>query len=1077
MTRTLSLLLGASVVVGAHGLAAAQTTISEEVTETQTTSTTGDLTVDTDGIVSPASGTGIVVDSSDDVTVNGVVEVTDADGATGIDVRADGTEGDVTVGGQIRITESFTPEDEDGDGIPDGGFAQGTGRTGILISGASTRTGGITALAGSPGVAGSVIQVEGNESAGVRLASGAELVGDITLLGAVSITGANSVGVAVDGRAGNLVTGGSVTALGENTSAVTVDGELTGGYTNTAAISNTGYRITTRPNAAVRELLDEDDVRQAASAVQISGNVAGGVFFQQVVETTEAEDGTVTSAVVARSTVSQFGNAPALLIAGDGTPIAIGVVAEITDMADAAFDPALQFAFINQGEFSAQGIFDDVDATVFEVRNASLSGGISNSGVMQAATFRSGDSGVADVDGFTGRARVIVLGDAALAERISNSGVIAATVTEDATTIFADRDAIIPARALEAVAIDIAQTAELAELNNAGTISAIVTGREGVAVAVRDASGTLRTITNTGAITTVGLLSDSVGIVGNNASLIALDLSNNTVGVTIVQDAPAVDTVAESAIEGDILLGSGDDTIDVRSGRILGAVDFGAGADSFSVANATYQGRITDADGTLVLGVSNSTLTLEGGAPLSVASASFDGTSTFRPSIDGAAGTASGLVASGDVSFADGARITPVIETFSNTPLSRFAIASGANVRVDGDLALLGEGFSPFIYDTEYSVDPVTGTLFVDLRLRDAGELGLDGVQSSALGATLEAFELNSGLASAIVNITNGEVFNAAFNQLLPEFAAASRQFVLANADGAVGAVGSQLDAARRGQAQPGGFWFQEFAYFADRERAQLSEQYRGSGFGFTGGIDTELGPFHAVGVNIGFASTEIEDTVGLDDPLDIVTLQGGLYAGYQTGALSLDAYVGGGFNDYDSNRVVRIGDFSETASAEWNGTYVNASLRAGYDVPLGGRFFARPALSVDYLRLSEDAYTETGARGVAFDIDSRDVDTAAVTALLNLGAEFTGRRTWVRPMMRVGYRQESIGDVITTGRFVDGVTPFALNAADFPDSGFLVGLSVAAGSDFSSFGFDLDTDIRDGFIRTTGRLVVRVLF
>jgi len=51
------------------------------------------------------------------------------------------------------------------------------------------------------------------------------------------------------------------------------------------------------------------------------------------------------------------------------------------------------------------------------------------------------------------------------------------------------------------------------------------------------------------------------------------------------------------------------------------------------------------------------------------------------------------------------------------------------------------------------------------------------------------------------------------------------------------------------------------------------------------------------------------------------------------------------------------------------------------------------------------------------------------------------------------------------------------LQALLFPDSGFIVGFSVAAGSAYSSIGFDVDSEIRDGFIRHTGRVVVRLLF
>ena len=1072
MTRLLSSLLGTAALALPlmAGEAFAQTEITDNRDATVRTSVTGDLTITDTSTISPTTGAGVVVDSSNDVDIDGTIQIEDRDDATGVEIQT-GNSGDVTLGGDILITEDYTPEDTDDDRIADGPVAIGSGRTGILISGADTFTGNLVTEAASR------IVVEGNDSYGIRLASSATFAGNMDLDGSIGMTGDRSVAVALEGDVdGDVTVGGNVAAVGEDARAVLVSGDVSGGLSISSAISNTGYRFASRQAARIRDLLGDEDRLQAGSAVQINGNIAGGVFFREVVETTTNDDGTETSVVVARASLNHAGSAPAIIIDGDGTPLSIGVVAEITDASDPNFDADLQYAFINQGDLVASGVFDDFDATLFQARDVTLSGGISNTGSLSATTFRGGDDGTDDADGQTGLARVVVFGDNAIAERIDNSGIIIASVVEAADVVFADRENIIAARDVRAVAIDIGAMAELAEINNSGQITALATGRQGEAVVVRDASGTLSTITNTGLIQAIGVNSDTAGLEEADISLIALDLSANTLGVTLTQSQSGSTL---PSITGDILLGSGDDVVTSTAGSIVGDISLGEGTDTLTLADTTYLGRIDDPDGTLALRVTGGTLGLSGSQPLRVTEATLDGDVAFIPSIDGQAGTASTIVSSGDLTVGEDVTIRPVLESLvggTGNP-TRFALLQAANLVFAPDVSTLGEGFSPFLYDTTYSVDPDTGTLFVDFRVRSTEELGLSELQGSAFDATFEALGANPALARAIINIDNGESFDAAYNQLLPEFAAAARQFVLANTDGAVGAVGSHLDAARRGQAQPGGFWIQEFFYYADRERAQLAEQYRGQGFGFTGGLDTALGPFHAVGLNIGFASTEIEDTVGTDEPLDLITYQLGAYAGFESGGLGIDAYAGYGFNDFDSNRRVRIGDFAADSSGEWSGQHYNASLRAGYDLPIGGRFWARPTVSLDYLSLTEDAYTEDGPLGVAFDIDERTVDTGAVTAMLNLGAEFSGKRTWVRPALRVGYRNEFVGDVITTGTFAGLSTPFAIEAAEFPDQGLLLGLSILAGSDFSSFGFDLDTDIRDGFIRTTGRVVVRVLF
>ncbi len=1071
-----------SLMFGAASLASAQTTIDADRDTPITTEDAGDITVNVGSTISTTTeGPAITINSDNTVTQSGVVNISDIDNATGVLISG-GNTGGYTQSGAIGIVEDYTPEDTDGDRIPDQPLALGTGRTGILISGASPFVGNVTLEeAGS-------ITVEGNDSYGIRLAGMSGLTGDLNALGSISVTGDNSVGVSIEDRIiGELALGRGIATRGTGASSVVVSGDVDGGFTATGAITNTGYRFTDRPNVQARPLLDEDDLGQAGAAINISSNIRDGILFDQVVTTTTAEDGTVTSAVTSIASVTQLGGAPAILIDGQGTPIAIGRVSAITDPDAEGFDANLLYAFINEGQLVAQGVYNDVNSTTFEVRDATLEGGFFNSGTMSASSFRSGDDGTADVEGFTGTSKVLVFGDGAISEAINNTGVITANVREADDEVYADRDNIVAPRFIEVVAIDIESDADVGSLINSGAIGAVLTGRNGNVVAIRDASGTLSNIVNTGTISAFGLNSDANGNEETDFMRTALGLSANTSGVSIVQNR-AVDTdetdeftPPNPSINGDIRLGDGDDVVTLTAGSVIGAIDFAGGDNTLSLSGDSFVvGAITSDGGTIGLDVANSSLTNLSGTPLSVRTASFDATSSYNPTLDGATGNASTLVGSGDITFADGAQINPVLSNIIGSTTNTFTVASSAtNLNIEGDISALSGAVSPFLYNTSYAIDPSDpNALIVTLDLRETSELGLDNVQTSAFNSAFEALGANAALGDAFVNITDGTEFNQAFNQLLPEFAAAARQFVIANVDGATGAVGAHLDNVRRSQDRPGGAWIQEFAYFADRDLAGLSEQYRGSGFGFSAGLDTELGPFHAVGITAGFASTEIESVADIDEPFDMVTVQLGAYAGYETGNLGIEAIAGIGYNDFESQRRVSVGNFIGDSSGDWSGTHINASLRAGYDYDISDRFFVRPAVSLDYLTLKENAYTEDGLAGIALEIDERTSDSGSATAMLNFGGKFMGKRTWIRPSVRVGYRNDFINDgVITTGRFVGGTTPFTIESEEFPDSGFLLGFSVAAGSEFSSFSLDVDSDIRDGFIRHTGRIVLRLLF
>ena len=1025
-----------------------------------------DVTIAVGGNVSVTSGSAITIDSDNSVSLAGGITIGNDDpetpvapsnNSTGIELQG-GNSGDLNVIGSITIADGYTVDDTDNDNEFDGPFAAGSGQTGILISGAATSpfTGSVTTSGG--------ITVQGNDSSAIRLANGAGFTGNLNLGGAMSVIGINARGIKLDGTLdGDLINSASITTQGPGASAIEVSSDVSGEIRNSGTIVNTGYRVLTGSNGTVANVRafdalgtqDAEDKEQGAAAISIAANITDGVHLTA-------------------GSVTQYGPAPAILFDGDGNGITIGVVSEIIDETETS----LGYAFVNSGTVVSNGVYNDVTATTLEVTDATLSGGINNtsSGNLQSLTYRSGNDGTSAL---TGEARVIVLGNAAMVAEINNQGSIIALAQEDAN-VYTDLNNIVGARSISAIAIDVTEDSTLSAIANSGVISAQVLGRDGTAIAIRDTTGSVTTIGNTGSINAVAA-ADAQNTGTTNFTTIALDLSTNTSGVTITQ-SQVTDATAPSII-GDILLGSGADSLTVDAGTISGDLAFGEGADVFTLSGGSiFSGMLSDSDEQVTISVmGGSTFTQNTAAPINATSASFDGTSIFSPTIDGLAGTASTLMASGNITFAEGASIAPVLSSVVTPGNNTFEIFNAGGVlSVGGDIdsSLLASD-SPFLYDTSFALDPNDpNILLITLDVRPSAVLGLDPVQAASFDTSYAALENNSDLAAAFINITDGNEFRSALNQLLPEFAAAARQFVVANVDGAVGAVGTHLDNARLSQDQSGGAWIQEFTYFADRDLAGLSEQYRGFGFGFTGGLDTAFGPFHTAGVNFGFASTEIEDVLGFDEPMDVMTFQTGLYGGMQTGNLNVDIYGGGGFNDFEQTRNIQIGNFSDTANGDWSGTHLNGTIRGGYDVALSERFWARPSFSVDYLRLKENAYTETGTEGVALDVSGRTSELAGATAMINLGAKFEGKRTWVRPSIRAGYRNEFVNDgVSTTYGFAGLPNRTTLVSEVFPEEGFLLGFSLAAGSGYSSFGFDFDSDIRDGFIRHTGRIVLRMIF
>ena len=1068
-----------------------------------------DVTIENEGTITiDTTGPALVLNSNNNIINSGSITIEDVNNAIGVSLEG-GENRNYTQSGSINVNETFEVASTDSDPATDGPFAEGSGRTGILISGSSPFEGNVELTSTSS------INIEGTDSFGINLTNTSinqeGLIGDLFTGGAITVRGARSTAININsGITGDFSNTGTINGQGEDIKGINIEADIQGGFVNSAGVSVTGYRSLGRPTISEsfssnsREQITAEDLFQAGSAITIRANISEGIHFDDGINDvlddngnqTFDSDGNVIRSSDTPSTVVQNGSAPAILIGDTENSILIGSVAQISDPNDPLYESNLQYSFVNQGGIQSNGLYDDIDATALSINNAILSQGINNTGQMTATAYVAPQE-LTDSDGNSltpgdGQARVIVLSTNTIADTLDNSGVILASSSEAIDLVYNDLTNVLPSRHVLATAIDIDTTSTLNEINNTGSISSVLVGRQGTAYAIRDQSGSLSSVTNTGTIGAVGTTSDPTGNESINFTLVAIDASQNTDGFTFMQSRAIEDnsssnfTPADPNIFGDIRLGIGNDWVGSSAGNIRGDIDFNLGDDSFYLTGGSFfQGAINNQDG-LILGVSdNSTMALTEAEIISITSASFDGTSTFSPVLNGNDGTSSTLQASGNVVFETGATIVPTLTNVVGINQTAFTVASAGGQLTVGDLATLSSSETPFLFNTSYDV--VGNDLVITLQLRDSSELGLDQVQSSAYAPAIQALRNNTELGDAFANITTEREFNSAFNQVLPEFSAAARQFVLANVDGAIGAVANHLDSVRRSPDKPGGAWLQEFAYFADRSLSGLSEQYRGAGFGISTGLDTSLGPFHAIGVNLGFASTEIEDVLGIDEPLDVITIQGGAYAGWASGSLGIETYLGGGFNDFEQNRRVRINSYSGEAQGDWSGVHINSSARIGYDIDINDKYWIRPTLSLDYLRLSEKSYTETGDKGIALDVDKRTSESGSATAMFNLGAKFQGKRTWIKPSIRLGYRYELINNPIKTSYRYANLTNSAgeifnsdtaqLQSLLFPDSGFIIGLSVAAGSIYSSIGFDLDSEIREGFIRHTGRVVVRLLF
>ena len=647
---------------GAGGARAAPTEITTATTQPVQTATANngapnDIDISASGSISPtAPGAAVTLNSNNVVTSEGAISFKDVSNATGILVDG-GFTGQVTNTGPITLTESYTPTDTNNDGVLDGPFAQGSGRVGILVLGASPFTGGITSTG--------AINIQGNTSEGISIQ--APITGNLLMLtvtppattggtstvanGSITITGDNTIGVQVapTGAVGGNVRITGVTARGVGAQGVAIDGAVGGGINISGFVSASGYRSTVRPtNPTFSQLYTADELQQGGPAVSIGANVGGGLIVSAAptpLSTTNLDqdgDG-VPDAQQGNGNVTSYGQAPALQI-GATQSVTLGAVGT----------GANAYGLVIQGSVNADGIYDPlitpnlpgvVPATAIQIGGAgdgaaTLVGGLHNSGSILANAYQ------AD-------ATAIHLGAGANVATLLNDGSITAASTQvnSSTTAIPASGGLpaIPAPvAVNVTDILIDPGASVTSILNNRAISATISGTGGVggtAAGIVDKSGSVTSVVNTGNIVaglnqtfvTTPMPGTLIGIdisAGKSAQSITQDLapgvaaaplyvstSTYAIGATAVENGVAYRAVAAVAAGQDPL---NNPTLWVEFGTtapsIVGSVLFGSGGSAFTINAGTVTADTID------LGAGVNTLTVNGAPPTVVAGVVTPGT-------------------------------------------------------------------------------------------------------------------------------------------------------------------------------------------------------------------------------------------------------------------------------------------------------------------------------------------------------------------------------------------------------------------------------------------------------------------
>jgi hypothetical protein len=997
--------------------AGAETAISTATTSPVATSAAGDIHVTSAGSIKPTSGVAVTVNSSNYVNNEGAIAIQGANDSAGI-VANPGFTGDITNSGTITIDENYTPTDSDTDGDLDGAFAQGSNRFGIHVLSGGTYTGTI-AHSGT-------ITIEGNNSAGIALDSA--LSGSLNATnGKIAVTGDNSVGIRTGAVSGNvnIGSGSNIAVQGRNSIGVLVGGDIGGAVTLQGSVTTTGYRYTTPPSDTSK--LDADDLLQNGPAVLIAGNVAGGILLDTRPADNDAnstdEDGDgIADASETTATLVSYGAAPALKIGSTTQDISIGAVSS----------SSAGHGLVIKGSIVANGIYSGINSTGLEIggtgHNVSIAGGMTLTGGISATA--NGASATA-----------IHFGSGASVPQIVISGAVNVSGGGASTA------------ASQAILIDSGATVN--SITNSGSILATRSGTSGSAAAIVDKSGTLGLVQNSGSIGVT-----NAATLGTAAT--AIDLSTSATGAVVRQVAAASGKPAPT-ITGNILFGAGNDTLDVQAGSVTGNVDFGGGSDAMSLSGTSaFHGTLANSAG-LALNVGAGTiLDLQNAGTVNLASLTTGSGASLGVHI-GDSGFTSYNVA-GTANFATGTKIAVTFDQIGN--------AAGNYTIIDAGTLIGGQNLTssivtlPYLFNSTLTSDTTTGQVTLGVQLKGASELGLNQSETAIVDAVLGAADSDSDVAGVLLTIADSQTLKSTLQQMMPE-----------HAGGVFETVTKPSRLAADILAQPRmskGLWVQQVAWGSSKSVGDTSSYKLGS-WGAVGGYDIPVGALGNVGASLGYF-------YGKDhhNGAELVSnhYEAGVY--WRGGFGPFHAWARGtaGTISFNGTRnfsgLDGLATITRLADGRWKGRLYSGSAGVSYEAH-AGRLSIRPNASIEYYKLHEKGYTETGG-GDAYDLTvrARNSNESAANAMLALGYDFMRSDDqdsgWLRVELEGGRRQILSGSVGDTVASFGSGTSFTLTAED-RTSGWRGGLRLLGGGSSVNFFAEGNAEQQQGRVSLGGRL------
>jgi len=271
--------------------------------------------------------------------------------------------------------------------------------------------------------------------------------------------------------------------------------------------------------------------------------------------------------------------------------------------------------------------------------------------------------------------------------------------------------------------------------------------------------------------------------------------------------------------------------------------------------------------------------------------------------------------------------------------------------------------------------------------------------------------------------------------------------------------------------------WTRGFGGCLNQEARGSSGGCRGDLLGVALGFDRFLTGHFLFGISGGYSRARVRP-VDAGTRTDGDSWQAGLYGNFIRGAFSLSAVVSFADNRYDASRHILFGTTDRFAESRYGGRQYSGYMEGGYTFGSHG-FDITPLISLRYMKLQLDGYSETGAGSLNLTVDAQDYDMLQSGLGVSLSRPLLHGEARVLPEVHLKWLYDFIGDrQQATATFTGGGASFFTEGFDPPQSSVNAGASLTVAAKAGvALSLNYDFEMKKDFHSHTGCLTVRYAF